>query len=207
MKIHCTVSPHGRDIDVINENLTLNARRCESYDYHSGNDRTRCRLRICNIKCYMPPHVYCVRTYIRRDIYRKIGVHAREISLLPAHHYHRYRWRAAAAPLRFVLYRSRIKIPNKGIGETEMDLQSVLRKVANFYNKIGYRRRSIAEFRSVSVHVLHDVERLKKARTSASKIAIRIRPVEKLASCISPRCTVNYVPHTVEFLAGYIERV
>lgn len=45
---------------------------------------------------------------------------------------------------------ARIKIPDKGIGETEMDLQSALRKVvANFLRRSRLRRG--AEFRSVYI--------------------------------------------------------
>lgn len=73
-----------------------------------------------------------------------------------------------------------------------MDLQSVLRKVANFCGeKVGYA----AAEPNLEVYPFTFVrrERLKKARTSAPKIAICIRLVEKLASHVYCACMVNYV--------------
>lgn len=108
-----------RDIDVINENLTLNARRCEASITTSGNDRTRCRLRICNIKCYMP-HMHCV--YISSAIF---AGYARARNQLAAAIATADATRRAAphlaaprrtSPFRFVLCLPRIKIPDKGIG-------------------------------------------------------------------------------------------
>lgn len=75
--------------------------------------------------------------YISNTIYLQKGKVVCAKSARRRHHYRR-----RAASLRFVLCTlpAWIKIPDKGIEETEMDLQSVLRKVANFYGEISYRR-------------------------------------------------------------------
>jgi len=108
--------------DIINENLTLNARCCGASITTVGTigRDVNCIFVILNVTC----HMCIVYLYIKRVIFTE----RRNVRVKSA----RGRYHRAVSLCTLPAW---IKIPDKGIRETEMDLQSVLRKVANFLRR------------------------------------------------------------------------
>jgi len=120
---------------------------------------------------------------------------------------HREREREPAVPL--CALPARIKIPRiKASGKRKWTCKARCEKLQKFCGEVGY---AVSPESNLEVYPFTFArrERLKKARTSASKIAIRIRLVEKPAAARARARAriVNYVPHMAEFLSANIERV